>query len=377
MNRLRGVAESAEDRDWASGKRGREEGGMSATDVPRDRAVRRIGEGVVATVLGGLILWSVTSSMSRGTRTAERTEAAAAPAIQPTPAPTARVPATATTSEGPAPRLGVKLSPLASIRRSVAPAVQPTAAPNDPSLAKSMTSKAPEPRVETSVSAHASSPGVMAAARPPEKNLLPFSVPVGSILLCDNLSRYREGDSTDWGPNASVKRGSDRRNWLVSRVAGAHPVGRRLPLPNEFYFECRYSAYTPEITRGILGWWKEPVSTRFSFLNDRGAKYTIQWVIKYGNDVTRLNPLGSPSLYAKKYYHTIELPDGASNEVGVLQPTGVLRIDRDNKVVKVFVDGQAAVVGTMNQIGPLDGFEIDVVNAGNGSLSFTDFKIAR
>ena len=127
----------------------------------------------------------------------------------------------------------------------------------------------------------------------------------------------------------------------------------------------------------FCGWWKEPVSTTISFLNDQGAKYAIEWVINCGNDTTRLNPLGSSSLYAKKCYHTIKLPDGTANEVGVIPPTGTLRIDRDNNVVKVLLDGQAAVVGTMGPMGQLVGFQIDLVKAKNGTLSFTDFKIAR
>ena len=217
-----------------------------------------------------------------------------------------------------------------------------------------------------------------AVALPPTKgNLRPYSIPVGSILLYENFSHYGEGNATDWGSNTFVKTGLDRRHWLVSDVDGTHPVVRRIRLPNEFYFECRYSAYMPEVTRGLLGWWKEPVSTKISFLNDQGMKYAIEWVIKYGNDTTRLNPFGSSSRYAKKYYHTIGLPDGTTNEVGIVQPTGMLRIDRDNNVVKVFIDGQAAVVGSMSQMGQLVGFEIDVVKAKNGTLFFTDFTIAR
>ena len=256
-------------------------------------------------------------------------------------------------------------------------AIQPAATPDSPSPATSTTSEAPAPPADANLSVPASIPGPTAVLPPPKRNLLSYSVPVGSILLYENFSHYREGDATDWGPNTFVKTGLDRRNWLVSNVDGTHPVGRRLRLPNEFYFECRYSAYMPEVTRGILGWWKDPVSTRISLLNDQGARYTIQWVVKCGNDPTRLNPLGSSSPFAKKYYHTISLPDGTTNEVGVIQPTGMLRIDRDNNVVKVFVDGQAAVVGTMSPMGQLVGFEIDVVKAKNGTLFFTDFTIAR
>lgn len=217
----------------------------------------------------------------------------------------------------------------------------------------------------------------MVTASPPKGNLFSPSIPIGSVLLYENFSHYRERGVTDWGSNTFVKLGLDHRNWLVSNVAGTHPVGRRVRLPNEFYFECRYSAYTPEVTRGVLGWWKEPVSTTISFLDDRGAKFSIAWTIKCGNDMTRLNPLGSPSLYAKKYYHSITLPDGTADEVGVVQPAGVLRIDRENKVIRVFIDSQAIVTGTMSQMGQLVGFEIGIVRAKNGALSFTDFKIGR
>jgi hypothetical protein len=171
--------------------------------------------------------------------------------------------------------------------------------------------------------------------------------------------------------------GLDRRKWLVSYVDGTHPAGRNIRLPDKFYFECRYAANIPDITRGLLGWWREPVSTKISLLDDHGAKYTIEWAVGCGNDVTRLNPLGSSSLCAKKYYHAIKLPDATADEIGGNQPTGVLRIDRDNILVRVSVDGQTAATGTMSPMGQLVGFEIDVVKAKSGTLCFTDFKIAR
>jgi len=45
--------------------------------------------------------------------------------------------------------------------------------------------------------------------------------------------------------------------------------------------------------------------------------------------------------------------------------------------VKVFIDGQAALVGTTSQMGQFVAFEIDVVSAKNGALFLADFKIAR
>jgi hypothetical protein len=311
---------------------------MRDADLRKGLVMGRIWESVIATVVGGLIVWSVTGTMSPPSPpllTTERTAVAAVPASAPTLASNGPAIAAPRAIESPAPPLAANLPIPASI---LAPAV---------------------------------------AVPLPQKNLLPFSVPVGSVLLYENFSRYREGDATDWGPNTFIKAGADRRNWVVSNLDGAHPVGCRLRLPSEFYLECRYAAYMPEVTRGLVGWWKEPIATRISLLNDQGAKYTIEWIIKCGNDPTRLNPLGSSSLYAKKCYHTIRLPDGTSNEFGVVQPTGMLRIERDNNLIKVFVDGQAAIMGTVSPMGQLVGFEIDVVKAKNGTLFFTDFKIAR
>jgi len=216
-----------------------------------------------------------------------------------------------------------------------------------------------------------------AVALPPAtSSVLPSSIPIGSILLYENFAHYREGDATDWGPNTFIKLGLDRRNWLVSNVEGAQPVGRRMRLPNEFYLECRYSAYMPEVTRGILGWWKEPVTGKISFQSDRGDTYAIDWVIRYGKETTWRDPLGS-ALNAKQYYHLIELPGEAAKEIGVLQPTGTLLVSRDHHVIRVFMDGQAVAAGTISLPGQLIGFELDVVKAKNGTLCFTDFKIGR
>ncbi len=202
-------------------------------------------------------------------------------------------------------------------------------------------------------------------------------VPTETVLLYENFSHYRAGDAAGWGPDTMIMAGLDRRKWLASNADGPHTVGRRIMLPSRFYFQCRYSAYMPEITRGAAGWWKEPVSTRLVFLNRQGAKYSIQWVITYGNEPTVLNPLGTPLLSAKKYFHNITLPDGSTSEIGIVQPTGVLRIDWNSNVVNVLMDGQVAAIGTVRPMGELVGFEIDVVRAKNGSLFFTDFKIAR
>ena len=310
---------------------------MGVKEARRHLAVRRIWESVTATVASGLILWAVTSSMS-----------------QPGP---------------PTERMAV----------AIAPAAAPATIPDSLALAPAAVSPAPAEPVVATLSAPVCLAAPTAAAPRPKANPLPAShwAAAGPILLYEDFAHFREGDATGWGPNTSIKKGLDGRNWLVSNVNGTHPVGCRLRLPGEFSFECRYSAYVPEVTRGILGWWKEPVAATISFLDDRGAKYAIQWVIRCGNDPTRLNPLGSSSLCAKKCYHTVTLPDGTTNEVGIIQPAGKLRIEREKDVVRVFIDGQAAVVGPLGPMGQLVGFQIDVVKAENGTLSFTDFKIAR
>jgi hypothetical protein len=213
------------------------------------------------------------------------------------------------------------------------------------------------------------------AITPPMRPDLPYSLPVGAVLLYENFSRYKEGQATNWGQNTAAKMGLDGRKWLMSYVDGTHPVGRSVRLPNEFYFQCRYAAHVPEVTRGALGWWKEPLCGKISFPNDRGVKYTIEWVIRYGVDVTWRDPLAS--IYARKYYHTMKLPGGTANEVGIAQSSGVLRINRDKSAVNVFLDDQLAASGAIGQAGQLVGFEIDVVNAKSGTLFFTDFKIGR
>ena len=196
------------------------------------------------------------------------------------------------------------------------------------------------------------------AAPGPRTIAFPRTAAIGASLaslLYEDFSGYREGDAPGWGPATFVKTGLDHCHWLVSNVDGSHPVGCRIRLPEVFSFECRYSACLPEVNRGILGWWKEPVSTTIAFPDDRGGRCVVEWVIKYGNDPTEFNPVGSSSLFAKKYHHTITLPDGSSNEVGVVQPTGLLRIDVKNSAVTVFIDGQAVVAGSITAPASLSG----------------------
>lgn len=195
-------------------------------------------------------------------------------------------------------------------------------------------------------------------------------------MLYENFSHPEQRDLAEWGQNISIRSGADRRNWILAEGSGTHPIGRRMWLPNEFYLEFRYFAHAPDMTRGILGWWREPLAANISLLGDQGRKYPIHWVVQCAADVTRLNPLGSSSLCARKYYHTIKLPDGTSKEMELVQPTGMLRIDRDKQVVKVLLDRQVAVVGSLGQVGQLVGFEIHVVSANHGNLFFTEFKVA-
>jgi hypothetical protein len=323
---------------------------MGARELRRERTLRRIWESVVATVLGGLIVWSLTSSKLQPAT--ERVAAAVTPTVAPIPVASAALPTPIAPSRSAGPVVQASPPPLVSLP---APAVTPAS-------------------VVAPASTVASAPAVVPALKP---FLTPYSVPLGSILLYEDFSHYREGEPTDWGPNTFIQAGLDHRHWLGSSADGTHPIGCRVRLPSEFYLECRYAGNLPEITRGLLGWWKEPVATTITFRNDQGVAYVIPWVIRCGNDTTRLNPLGSLSLCPKKYYHTFTLPDGATNEVGIQQPTGLLRIERDNSVIRIFLDGQAAIAGTMTLTGQLVGFEIGAVKTRTGSLFFTDFKIGR
>ena len=261
MNRLCRVGDSTV---GLTEQQGSGEIGVGAKDLRRELAVRRILESVATTVLGGVILWSVTGSMSQPVPTTDRMAVAIAPATQPTPIPFDARSDFVATNPGNAVNIG-------AIEKSEAAVSNPNSGFNNiPSLAPAATSEAPAARIVTNPPIPLSLPKPP-LAMPPKRDLLPFSVPVGTILWYENFSGYREGDATDWGPNTFVKRGLDRRNWLASNVDGAHPVGCRIRLPNEFYFECRYSAYLPEVTRGVLGFWKEPVATKISLLSDKGA----------------------------------------------------------------------------------------------------------
>jgi hypothetical protein len=297
--------------------------------------MRRISESVVATVTSGLIIWAVTTSGS---------------------------------SRAPVPGKSPATMP---------PAVESPIAPDEPAIGLPSLCETPLPRANSPLSISTSAPSPPVASLPVRPTPMPSAVVPGTVLLFENFAHFRDGETTNWGPNTFVKMGLDHRNWLVSNADGAHPVGCKVRLPDEFSFECRYSAYLPELTRGVLGWWKEPVSSKISFVGDQGVKYTIDWSIRYGNDPLQLNPIGSSSLYVRKQYHVVKLPDGTSSEIGITQPTGVLRITRDKNAVKVYIDGQSVVSGAMGPTGQLDGFEIDVVKATSGTLFFTDFKIAR
>ncbi len=442
---------------------------MGGGESQAGHAARRIWEGVIATVAGGLIVWWVTRTAperaiaARGTTAVGVTRSVPLPAPPKGPSLAAR--ASAPRRQGPAPRRAAHTSlpapitrPPATIRPVPAKAAPSVAAPTQvlghteygnlrragvspatanagatvtigkavetPAVAKasetpalrgghSTTPESPKiegpaiPDITTAVPVRAALtaasplPSLTATGAKPtplaRADAVVAASPVrraavvlagngrppraanslGSLLLYENFSRYREGQATDWGPNSFVNIGPDGRHWLVALSEGAHPVGRDVYLPNAFHLECRYAVGMSEVTRGIFGWWREPVVSKISFRNRRGGSYTIEWVIRCGNDPLRLNPLGSPSLYAKKYYHHLKLPDGTANEVSVPQPTGILRIERDNRLVTVFIDGRAVVAGTMSPMGLLVGFETEVVKAASGSLALTEVKIAR
>jgi hypothetical protein len=378
---------------------------MSENDSQRAIAMRRIFESVAASVTGGLILWWLTATTS--------------PSVSPLPSAlvsqsaimpqsTTELANFRTNGNGTVPLIqGPTETPDGSQTMiSSAPPVQatdqrmalsiPAAAPASPAISEP-TADLPSlhagrtgiaPRIlgvksvsvaPTSAPAASLAPPLLAAMPAPPASLAPKSpvpavVPLGSILLYENFSRYMEGDVTDWGHDAVVKVGLDGRKWLAPYMDGAHPVGRTMPLPSQFYLEWRYSAYVPESTRGLWGWWKEPITSRIALVAQQGTGYVIQWTLGYGERV-RLNPLVPPP--ANKYYHTITLPGAAPSEITVGEPTGTLRITRNGKIINVLVNGQLVAAGMIGEADQLVGFEVDVVKARCGILSFTDFKVGR
>ncbi len=197
-----------------------------------------------------------------------------------------------------------------------------------------------------------------------------------TLLFEDNFSRYGEGETTPWGNGAFVRLGQDQHPWLVAHVDGLSMVGRSLVLPYQFSIECRYSAPIPEVTRGVLGWWKQPLTSRIVFVDSKGTRHSVDWQLGCEQDNWRPNGLGTP-LFAKKYYHLLRLPSGISNEIRVGQPNGILRIHRNKEILTVMIDGQVVVSGPVSRMDDLARFEIGLVKTSNGTLSLTDFKVSR
>jgi hypothetical protein len=309
----------------------------------REYAARRIWEGVIATVVGGLIVWFVTSTMSRPVTPAiERVAGTVAPPAAPS-----------------NDRTAVAVAPPRTTGRDVSPGALPTSAPS-------------VPRAQPAALPPAVVPGP--AAVPPA--VAPATIPPPSILLYEDFARCREGALSGWGPQTIIKKGSDQRNWVVPNVDGVYPIGRAIQLPSRFRFMCRYSIYMPEVTRGALGWWKEPVASKISFIDNVGMKHSIDWLIRYGNESTWLDPLGAIPA-ERKYYHNVRLPSGTAKEVGIVLPTGLLQINRDNNAIELRMDGQLVLAENIGNLGQWVAFEIDAVRVKYGTLSFTDFKIAR
>jgi hypothetical protein len=351
---------------------------LRVREARRERALRRIAEGALATVLGGLILWFFTTSLSQSSSPPriEKTSLAVKGDVplEPRFSAISQEPfgKEAANSIG-----GLAAETPKTTERSTASREQPDRRIDAPPLLSITIPKTiPSPEKNATPPFSISFP-TSSVPGPRPKSLFTYNIPPNPYLLFECFSRYREGEASNWGPDTVVILGLDHRHWLVSNVEGTHPVGRKMQLPLRFLWECRYSANMPEVTRGLLGWWKDPVATKISFLNEQGGRDAIEWVVRCGNDPTRLNPLGSSSLYAKRYFHTIRLPDGTAGEIGTIQPDGILRIERDKIVVKVFLDGQSVAVGNMNFPGELSGFEIDVVKARNGAIFFTDFKVQK
>ena len=175
---------------------------------------------------------------------------------------------------------------------------------------------------------------------------LPEFSPFESILLFENFSQYKEGDTTDWGQNVSVKLGLDRRKWLVSYVNARMRWAARSGCPTISTWNAAIRHTSRRPLAGLSGFWKDPVASRISLLGDGPSRYDIDWVIGCGSEKLRLNPLEPPP--ASKYYHAIRLPGAVASEVEVAQPTGTLRITRAKNVINVLLNGQLAAAGMLS-----------------------------
>lgn len=149
------------------------------------------------------------------------------------------------------------------------------------------------------------------------------SVLPGKILFFDDFSSYEEGDPTDWGQNVYVKRLKDGRKYLVTSLRGKHTVGKNINLPKNFYLQFDFVEWANE--------------TYISFVDSRGAKYSVEWDTN-GNYFT--------------------LPDGTKTPDRMDRDYKTFRINVENDVVKIYLDGQFMISGVMKGFSNLVRFEI-------------------
>lgn len=197
------------------------------------------------------------------------------------------------------------------------------------------------------------------------------------VLLSENFSKFKEGDSTEWGRDAAVTKLADGSNWLRAFQEGQRRVGQKLYFPRSFTLEFAYAA---TVETGENG------KSKISLIDEEGGTQAIVWSWKEKRGVEQ-----------SSVEHTFTLPDGAkavtavacSRLGGAFAHTtatcgpGAVKVVKDGEDIKVLVDGKLVVAGHIDDSKQYKAFEVDLFQRTNPKLQFvtanclTAFRITR
>lgn len=208
----------------------------------------------------------------------------------------------------------------------------------------------------------------------------------------EDFSQYEDGDGTPWGPGGKVRTGSDGRKWLmpvgswqktiapnvhvrtkpggkrppvVLAGGGQTPVGLDVELPQNAYIEFDYDAKALETGNNSGG---PRVLSGISLIDEAGAKYRIEWVIKRWLD------------WQTSSEQVMTLPGGSELKLVNTEWTGTVTIHKRGDKITVIRDdsGQKRELsGNVSDFKKFTRVEVDLYKGQNAVIAFTNFRIGK
>ena len=186
------------------------------------------------------------------------------------------------------------------------------------------------------------------------------------VPLREDFSKYKDGDTTDWGPAGKVITGADGRKWLAPAQKGQKPIGINVELPDDGYIEFDYSAVKLESRPG-----QQHVLSGITLVDEAEAKFRIEWSVDIGFE---------NSEYDWRYC-TLKLPGGANvgyRNVNDRLVSGTIRISKAGNTITVQRDGESeSLTANTTDFKKFTRFEVDTYKGQNSMISFTNFNIGK